>query len=104
MGLRRARARHLNSFDGETGDVVYDGGTGSCAGVHQFTELIAANGRLLTAGDAAGQAHLCYWVRALSKGALFRPHPSHDQRPGPFARSTRAAFSEPAPKERSVRG
>lgn len=51
----------LNGFDGETGAVVYDGGTGTCTGVHTFTELIAANGHLLTAGDAAGHAHLCSW-------------------------------------------
>ncbi len=51
----------LNGFDGETGNVVFDGGTGTCAGVHAFTSLIVANGHIIAAGDAAGQAHLCSW-------------------------------------------
>lgn len=51
----------LNGFDGDTGAVVFDGGTGTCAGVRAFTTLIVANGHLIAAGDAAGQAHLCSW-------------------------------------------
>ena len=51
----------LNGFDGETGAVVFDGGTGTCAGVHAFTQVIVANGHILTVGDAANQAHLCSW-------------------------------------------
>jgi hypothetical protein len=51
----------LNGFDGETGAVVFDGGTGTCAGVHTFTQVIVANGHIVTVGDAANQAHLCSW-------------------------------------------
>jgi hypothetical protein len=51
----------LNAFDGDTGDLVFDGGTGTCGGVHSFTSLIDANGHLVAGGDAAGQAHLCSW-------------------------------------------
>jgi hypothetical protein len=51
----------LNGFDGETGALIYGGGTGSCGGVHYFTEAIVANGHIVAAGDAAGQAHLCTW-------------------------------------------
>jgi hypothetical protein len=51
----------LNGFDGETGAVVFNGGTGSCGGVHTFTSLIVANGHIVIGGDAAGQAHLCSW-------------------------------------------
>jgi len=51
----------LNGFDGETGAVVFNGGTSTCAGVHAFTQVIVANGHIITAGDAAGQAHLCSW-------------------------------------------
>jgi hypothetical protein len=50
----------LNAFDGDTGAVVFDGGTGSCGGVHSFTTLIQTNGHIVT-GDSAGQAHLCSW-------------------------------------------
>jgi hypothetical protein len=51
----------LKGFDGDTGAVVFDGGSGTCAGVHGFTTLILANGHILAAGDAGGQAHLCSW-------------------------------------------
>jgi len=51
----------LKGYDGDTGDVVFDGGTGSCQGVHGFTTLILANGHVLAAGDAGGQAHVCSW-------------------------------------------
>lgn len=51
----------LKGFDGDTGAVVFDGGTGTCGGVHGFTTLILANGHILAAGDSGGQAHLCSW-------------------------------------------
>jgi len=51
----------LKGFDGDTGAVVFDGGSGTCAGVHGFTTLILANGHILAAGDSGGQAHLCSW-------------------------------------------
>jgi len=51
----------LKGFDGDTGAVVFDGGSGSCAGVHGFTTLILANGHILAAGDSAGKARLCSW-------------------------------------------
>lgn len=51
----------LKGFDGDTGAVVFDGGTGTCGGVHGFTTLIVANGHILAAGDSGGQAHLCSW-------------------------------------------
>jgi PQQ-like domain len=47
----------LNAFDGETGAVVFDGGADMCGGVHRHTSPIAANGRIVTAGDG----HLCSW-------------------------------------------
>ncbi|HWZ90893.1 MAG TPA: hypothetical protein VNW92_18655, partial [Polyangiaceae bacterium] len=51
----------LNGFDGETGAVVFDSGASTCGGVHDFTQVIVANGHIITAGDGAGQAHLCSW-------------------------------------------
>jgi hypothetical protein len=51
----------LNAFDGDTGATVFDGGTGSCGGVHSFTTLIQTNGHIIAGGDSAGQAHLCSW-------------------------------------------
>ena len=51
----------LKGFDGDTGAVVFDGGSGTCAGVHGFTTLIQANGRILAMGDSGGQAHICSW-------------------------------------------
>jgi hypothetical protein len=47
----------LNAFDGDTGTLLFDGGTGDCAGVHRFTSPIAANGRIVVGGDG----HLCSW-------------------------------------------
>src|SRR5207247_1631065 len=35
----------LNAVDGETGQVVFNGGTGDCAGVIKWTSPIAAKGR-----------------------------------------------------------
>jgi hypothetical protein len=51
----------LSGFDGETGAAVYDSGAATCGGVHTFTQVIAANGHIVAAGDIAGQAHLCSW-------------------------------------------
>jgi hypothetical protein len=47
----------LNGYDGDTGMVVFDGGTGMCGGVHRHTSPIAANGRIIVGGDG----HLCSW-------------------------------------------
>jgi hypothetical protein len=47
----------LNGYDGDTGTVVFDGGTGMCGGVHRHTSPIAANGRIIVGGDG----HLCSW-------------------------------------------
>ena len=55
----------LNGFDGESGALLYDSGSGSapsaCAGVAKFTAPIAVNGRIVTGGSSGGQAHLCSW-------------------------------------------
>jgi len=51
----------LKGFDGDTGAVVFDGGSGTCAGVHSFTSLIQANGHIVSVGDSGGKAHLCSW-------------------------------------------
>jgi outer membrane protein assembly factor BamB len=47
----------LNAFDGSTGSVLFNGGTGDCGGVHRHTSPIAANGRIVVGGDN----HLCSW-------------------------------------------
>jgi outer membrane protein assembly factor BamB len=47
----------LNAFDGETGAVLFDGGTGDCGGVRRHTSPIVANGRIIVGAD--GQ--LCSW-------------------------------------------
>ncbi len=47
----------LNGFDGDTGAVVFDGGTGNCGAVHYFSQVIVANGHIVAAGDG----HLCSW-------------------------------------------
>jgi len=49
----------LNAFDGETGAVVFAGGadTDTCGGIERHTSPIAANGRIIAAGDG----HLCSW-------------------------------------------
>jgi len=51
----------LKGFDGDTGAVVFDGGSGTCAGVHGFTTMILANGHILAVGDSANKAHICSW-------------------------------------------
>jgi hypothetical protein len=50
----------LNGVDGDTGAVVYNGGsgtTGNCTNVRQWTSPIAANNRIIVGGDG----HLCSW-------------------------------------------
>jgi PQQ-like domain len=47
----------LNAFDGETGAVVFTSGAEDCGGIHRHTSPIAANGRIIAAGDG----HLCSW-------------------------------------------
>jgi len=49
----------LNAFDGETGALLYGGGTGAddCVGVHRFTSPIVAGARVVVGGDG----HLCAW-------------------------------------------
>jgi len=51
----------LKGFDGDTGAVVFDGGSGTCAGVHGFSSMIVANGHIVAVGDSGGKAHLCSW-------------------------------------------
>jgi hypothetical protein len=47
----------LNAFDGETGAIVFNGGTSDCLGVRRHTSPIAANGRIIVGADG----HLCSW-------------------------------------------
>jgi hypothetical protein len=47
----------LNGVDGDTGTVIFNGGTGSCAGVRQWTSPIAVKGRIVVGADG----HLCSW-------------------------------------------
>jgi hypothetical protein len=47
----------LNAFDGDTGAVVFAGGADDCGGIRRHTSPIAANGRIIAAGDG----HLCAW-------------------------------------------
>lgn len=47
----------LNAVDGDTGAVVFAGGSGSCSGVRQWTSPIAVKGRIVVGGDG----HLCSW-------------------------------------------
>jgi outer membrane protein assembly factor BamB len=47
----------LNAFDGETGAILYNGGTSDCLGVRRHTSPIAANGRIIVGADG----HLCSW-------------------------------------------
>jgi hypothetical protein len=47
----------LIAVDGETGAVVFNGGTGTCAGVRKWTSPIAVKARLVAGGDG----HLCSW-------------------------------------------
>jgi outer membrane protein assembly factor BamB len=46
---------NLNAFDGETGALLFNGGT--CGGVRRHTSPIVANGRVIVGGDG----HLCSW-------------------------------------------
>ena len=46
---------NLQAFDGETGTMLFNGGT--CGGVHRHTSPIVANGRVIVGGDG----HLCSW-------------------------------------------
>jgi len=47
----------LKAVDGDTGAVVFDGGSDSCSGVRQWTAPIAVKGRIVVGGDG----HLCSW-------------------------------------------
>ncbi len=49
----------LNAFDGETGALLYGGGTGAddCGGVQRHTSPIVAGGRVVVGGNG----HLCAW-------------------------------------------
>ena len=47
----------LNAVDGETGQVVFNGGMGSCAGVRRWTSPIAVKGRIVVGADN----RLCSW-------------------------------------------
>lgn len=45
----------LRGYDAQSGDVIYDGGDDDStvmSGIHRFSTLIAANGRLVVAGDS----------------------------------------------------
>jgi hypothetical protein len=50
----------LKAVDGETGQVVFDGGAGNCAAMRKWTSPIAAKGRIIAGGDG----HLCAWSPA----------------------------------------
>jgi hypothetical protein len=47
----------LNAVDGETGALIYGGGTDTCIGVRQWTSPIAVKGRIVVVADN----HLCSW-------------------------------------------
>jgi hypothetical protein len=47
----------LNAYDGDTGAILFDGGTGDCGGIHRHTSPIAAGGRIIVGADN----HLCSW-------------------------------------------
>jgi len=47
----------LYGVDGDTGAIIFAGGTGVCAGVRQWTSPIAVKGRIITSADG----HLCSW-------------------------------------------
>ena len=47
----------LIGVDGETGSVIFAGGTGSCGGVQSWTSPIAVKGRIIAGGDG----NLCSW-------------------------------------------
>ena len=47
----------LIGADGDTGAMVFGGGTGTCSNVRKWTSPIAVNGRIVLGGDG----HLCSW-------------------------------------------
>jgi hypothetical protein len=47
----------LIGADGDTGETVFNGGTGTCDGVRRWTSPIAANGRVVVGADG----RLCSW-------------------------------------------
>jgi hypothetical protein len=47
----------LKGVDGDTGATVFDGGSGTCSGVHRWSSPIAVKGRIVAGGDG----HLCSW-------------------------------------------
>jgi hypothetical protein len=47
----------LIGADGDTGAMIFNGGTGTCSNVFRWTSPIAANGRIVVGGDG----HLCAW-------------------------------------------
>jgi hypothetical protein len=47
----------LIGADGDTGAMIYGGGTGSCSNVRRWTSPIAVKGRIVVGGDG----HLCSW-------------------------------------------
>jgi hypothetical protein len=47
----------LTGVDGNSGTVIFNGGSGSCSGVQQWTSPIAANNRIIVGGNG----HLCSW-------------------------------------------
>jgi hypothetical protein len=47
----------LMGLDGDSGAVIFNGGSGSCSGVQQWTSPIAANNRIIVGGNG----HLCSW-------------------------------------------
>ncbi len=50
-------ASKLMGINGDTGAVVFAGGTGTCDGVRRFTAPVVANGRVIVGADG----HLCSW-------------------------------------------
>jgi hypothetical protein len=47
----------LIGADGDTGAMIFGGGTGTCSNVRRWTSPIAVNGRIVVGGDG----HLCSW-------------------------------------------
>ncbi|HVU52558.1 MAG TPA: hypothetical protein VHL80_17885, partial [Polyangia bacterium] len=47
----------LMAADGDTGAMIFGGGTGTCGNVRRWTSPIAVNGRIVVGGDG----HLCSW-------------------------------------------
>jgi hypothetical protein len=47
----------LVGVDGDTGAIIYGGGTDTCTGIRKWTAPIAVKGRIVVAGDG----HLCSW-------------------------------------------